>query len=67
MSKLDYGDLYGSCTLGVHEYAACFGFHGQGHDVLDCVAHYVYGCVVHCIGVFGGVVSEDVPGDGAGT
>ena len=67
MSWLDYGGLCGSCTLGVHEYAACFCFHGQGHDVLDFVAHYVYGLVVHCIGVFSGVVSEDVPGGGTGT
>ena len=67
MAKFDEGEPYGKCALGGHKCAACFGFRGRGHAVLDSVAHDVYGCVVHCVGVFGGDVDEDVTGGGAGT
>ena len=67
MARFDGGEPYGACALGVQEYAACFGFCVQGHDVLDRVENYVYGCIVNCVGMFGRFVAEDVPGDGAGT
>ena len=67
MAEFDEGDPYGGCTLGGHEYSACFGFHRRGYGVLDRVAHDVYGCVLNCVGMFGGVVSEDVPSGGMGT
>ena len=67
MDNFDEGYPYGACALGGHEHAACFSFRVQEHDVLDFVAHYVYGCVVHCVGMFVRVVTEDVPDNGAGT
>ena len=42
------------------------GFHIRRHDVIYCVAHGVYGCVVDCVGMFSRVVAEDVRGGGAG-
>ena len=66
MAKFDEGDLYGVCALDGHKYATYFSFRSQGHDVLDRVAHDVYGYIVHCVGMFGRVVAEDVPGGGAG-
>ena len=65
MAKLDGGEPYGTCSLGGHEYAACFSFRNQRYDVLYHVAHDVYGCIVHCVGMFGGVVTDDVPGGGS--
>ena len=67
VSKFNEGEQYGECELDGHEYAACFGFRSQVHEVIYRVAHDVYGFVVHCVGVFGGFLVEDVPGGGAVT